>query len=216
MSAAVIAETQEQRTDDWRLARAGRITASRFADAIDLNKKTGKPSAARTKYQMELVAEILSGQPRHEISAQAMAWGRDVETYAREAFEIETGLVVHETGFITHPDYPFIGCSPDGLVGEYEGYESKCPFNEAVHIQTIIEGMPAGHREQVQGCMLVTGRKRWHFVSYDPRQAEPYRLHHEVVERDDAYINDVLLPGLLDFWAEVQGTVKAVRTAKGE
>lgn len=196
----------EQGTEAWRLARAGKITASRFGDVIDVTK-AGKPTAARSKYMREIVFERISMAPRHEIGGQATRWGTDVESFAREAFELETGLIVTPAHFVTHPLYDFIGCSPDGLINQTGGYESKCPMDEAVHINTWLCGMPDEHKPQVQGCMLVTGRAHWHFVSYDPRVAERFRLFHQRIERDDEYIDKLLLPGLLQFEQEVQSMI---------
>lgn len=197
-----MSDAVEQGTDAWRLARAGKITASRFGDVIDLTK-AGKPTAARGKYMREIVFERISLAPRHEVSGHALRWGTDVESFAREAFELETGLIVMPGHFTTHPVYEFIGASPDGLINQTGGYESKCPMDEAVHINTWLCGMPEEHKPQVQGCMLVTGRLWWEFVSYDPRVAERFRLFHQRIERDNEYINMQLLPGLIQFEREV-------------
>lgn len=194
----------EQGSAEWHQQRAGKITASRFADVITINSKTGKPTAARDSYMREIVASILSGRPRHEIGSKSLSWGREVEGYAREAYELETGRLVVPSKFLLHPEYDYIGASPDGLVGDDGGIEVKCPHDEAIHILTYMKGMPKDHIPQVQGNMLVTGRKWWDFISYDPRQATAFRLYHQPVIRDDAYINDVLLPGLQAFWLEVQ------------
>lgn len=215
-----MSEFIEQGTDAWRLARAGKVTASRFIDAIDITQpepgavfksgprkgqlKLPTSSAARNKYLREIVFERLSAAPTHEVGGYATRWGSDVEAYGKEAFELETGLIVMPGQFVTHPAYDFIGCSPDGLIGQTGGYESKCPMDEAVHINTWLCGMPEEHKPQVQGCMLVTGRLWWEFISYDPRVAERFRLFHQRIERDTAYIDGVLLPGLLQFEKEVQ------------
>lgn len=216
----------EQRTDGWREARAGRITASCFADAISMktvvvqkeNKKEGKekitklePTAARTTYMRTLVAEILSGRPKHEISSKSLSWGTEAEVFARQAYELETGLIVVQSEFVTHPEHDFIGASPDGLIDAVGGLEMKCPHDEQVHIGTILEGMPAEHIPQVQGNMMVTGREWWDFVSYDPRQSEPYRLYIQRIERNDEYIDQTLLPGLLRFWDDAQAMVEQIK-----
>lgn len=165
----------EQRSEAWRLARAGKLTASRFRDVIAV-KRDGKPTAARDKYMREMVFERLAGVPRHEINGPSLKWGTEAESFAREAYELETGYLVEASEFVVHPDYPFIGCSPDGLIGQEGGYESKCPMDEAVHIHTWLNGMPDEHMPQIQGCMWVTGRSWWTFVSYDPRLNERLRL----------------------------------------
>jgi len=48
--------------------------------------------------------------------------------------------------------------------------------------------MPEEHKPQVQGCMFVTGRDWWDFLSFDPRQDEDCRLYIETIERDEEYI----------------------------
>ena len=208
-----------QRTPEWRDERAGKITASRFADVMAFTDpepgsvyksgpRKGQPklptsTATRDKYMRELCFERLSGKPVHEISGMALRWGAEVESYALSAFELETGLVVQPACFVTHAEYKFIGCSADGLIGKDGGVENKAPHDEAVHIQTMLEGMPDNHIPQVQGCMLVTGRKWWEFISYDPRAGENYRLYHQRIERDEEYIAK-LKDGIMRFEAELQ------------
>jgi len=199
----------EQRTDEWHQERAGRLTASCFADIIALTK-AGKPTAERAKLMRLKAFERLSGIPRHEVGARSMEWGKDLEAAAREAYEIETGNIVRASGFVVHPKHDFIGASPDGLIGEDGGIEMKCPHDEQVHIQTWLEGMPEVHMPQVQGCMLVTGRQWWDFVSYDPRMAEPWRLYVQRVPRVEPYIKH-LLTTLLQFEAELREMVDTLR-----
>lgn len=208
---ANLPEFAEQKSAAWFEARSGRITASRFADAIAMNSKTGKPTAARQTYMRTVVAEILSGRPKHSISSQALSWGTEAEQFARDAYELETGLVVAESGFVVHYEFDFIGGSPDGLVGNDGLVEIKCPHDEQVHIGTILEGMPTEHIPQVQGNLMVTGRAWLDFISYDPRQSEPYRLYIQRIERDDEYIDQTLLPGLLRFWDDVQAMVEQIK-----
>ncbi|MDR5784097.1 YqaJ viral recombinase family protein [Caballeronia sp. LZ065] len=210
----------EQRTDAWREARAGKLTASRFIDAIAMSKvepgdmyksgpRKGQPKIAeslapREKYKREVAFERLAGMPRHEISGHALRYGSEVEQFAREAYELHTGNIAVEAQFVCHPDYDFIGASPDFLVDSDGGGEMKCPMDEGVHIGTWLEGVPLDHIPQIQGGMLVTGRQWWDFVSYDPRQCDRLRLYVQRIPRDDDYINGILLPGLLQFNAEVE------------
>jgi hypothetical protein len=64
----------EQGTQEWKEARAGRITASRAADVMAYGKN-GRPLKARADYKGELVAEILSGQPLPNVNAKSLSWG---------------------------------------------------------------------------------------------------------------------------------------------
>lgn len=200
------AADHSQRSQGWRQDRAGRITASRFADVMAIGKR-GDYLKARGDYMLQLAFERLSGVPRQEVQGAALYWGREVEPFALEAYQLKTGQFVESSEFIEHPDFPFIGCSPDGLIGADGGYESKCPYSEAVHLETFLHGMPAEHVAQVQGCMWVTGRQWWDFVSFDPRQAPGFRLYVQRIPRDDAYI-DRLAFELGKFEAELQQQVE--------
>lgn len=176
-----------QNSDEWLLARSGKFTGSEFESVLG-RKKDGSPLKARQDLIWQVAVERLTGLPEVGPSSFSMRWGQDVEPYAREAFELETGLLVVPSPFIQHPRFPFAGCSPDGLIGEDGGLESKCPKSSAIHLARFIDGMPAEHVAQVQGAMWVTGRKWWQFVSYDPRFKESYRLFRVRIERDNAYI----------------------------
>lgn len=181
--------TADQRTEEWRQDRAGKFTGSRFVDVLARSKTdASKKLKAWHDCVWQVVVERMTGQPMEEINAFALQWGKDVEPYARQAYELETGLIVSEVGFIDHPVYAFAGCSPDGLIGADGGLEMKCPKNSAIHLQRFISGMEDEHIPQVQGCMWVTGRKWWDFVSYDPRMPEKYRIFRHRYERDDEII----------------------------
>lgn len=199
----------EQRTEQWRQERAGNLTASTFKDIIAV-KRDGKPTEARAKLMRVKAFERLAGIAQHEVGSKSMDWGKDLEDAADEAYMVTHGGIIVSSPYVTHPQYPYIGASPDGLVGTDGGVEKKCPHDEAVHIQTWLEGMPADHMPQVQGNMLVTGRQWWDFISYDPRMAEPWRLYVQRIPRDEAYIK-TLLTALLQFEAELRAMVDTLR-----
>lgn len=178
----------EQGSQEWLEARAGKWTGSKFADLFAVSKKDGKPLKAYDDLIWRVVVERMTGMPIESPRAPALQWGKDVEPYAREAYELETGNLVVETDFIRHPQYPFVGASPDGLIGADKGLEMKCPKDPAIHLARFITGLPAEYIPQIQGCMWVTGRSSWDFVSYDPRMPESHRLLLITVERDDDYI----------------------------
>lgn len=198
----------EQRSQEWHEFRVGKITASRFADVMSKGKG-GKSSERRNTYLRDIVAEILTGKAKEPISSASLSWGTEVEPFAREAYELETGNVVNETGFLLHLDHLFVGCSPDGLIGVDGGLEMKCPKDPQVHVKTLLEGMPSEHIAQVQGGMYVTGREWWDFVSYDPRQPEPTRLYIQRVHRDEEFIQSLDI-ALLSFWDDVQKAIKQI------
>lgn len=194
-----------QGSAEWLLERLGHASASRFADILAVSAK-GLPLKAREDYVMQLVTERLYGRPTESASSQAMQWGRESEPLARAAYEIETGVIVTESDFVKHPTIQFVGASPDGLIGEEGGYESKCPATSRIHVATLRDGMPKEHIAQVQGCMWVTGRKWWDFISYDPRATPEFRLYVERIQRDEAYIAK-LETEVVKFLAEVQAQI---------
>ena len=196
-------DTIDQHTEQWYAARAGRFTASRFADLLG-------GGLGRETYLLEVVNGLVSGQAMPQASASSLQWGTEVEPYAREAYALRSGERVVEGGFIVHPRFDYVGCSPDGLIGHDGGLEMKSPKNPTVHLRTILtKAMPAEHLPQVQGCMWVTGRQWWDFVSYDPRQAPPYRLFVQRIERDDKYIAK-LEAAAISAWREVQNMVASL------
>lgn len=207
----------EQNTAAWREARAGKITASRMADVMAFTPgegfyksgprkgqpKVATPLKARTDYIGDILAELLTGEPKVQVRARPLDWGHDVEAAARAAYEAETGCIVTLAGFVLHPELPFIGCSPDGFVETDGQCQIKCPSNPAVHIETICYGMPDEHIPQVQAELMVTGREWSDFISFDPRMPPHLRLYRQRIQRDQAYI-DQLTAACKSLWVEVQ------------
>ena len=202
-------EAAPQGSGAWLYERCGFVTASRFKDVLDFTK-AGKPGAKRTAYLWEVVIERLTGQPSDHYASAAMQWGTDQEPHSRMAFEAMSGQIVEEVGFIKHQTLPMVGGSPDGLIGDDGGFESKSPFNSAVHLATVLGGMPEDHMAQVQGLMWITGLKWWYFVSYDPRMPEPLRMYVQRIERDAEYIAK-LEAAVIAFSAEVDALVKRLK-----
>lgn len=195
--------TAAQNTDEWRTIRAGKITASRASDVMAFGKRDGKPLKAREDYAGDILAELLTGEPRAQVRAAPLDWGHDVEAAARAAYEAMTGELVTQSGFVLHPLLPYAGCSPDGLIGDDGMQQIKCPMNPAVHVWTIRNGMPDEHIAQIQFELWVTARSWSDFVSFDPRMPPHRRLYVQRIERDEAYIEQ-LAQATASLWDEVQ------------
>ena len=178
----------EQGSQEWLAERAGKWTGSKFVDVMAISERTGKPLKARSDAVWQVVVERMTGQAIEGPGGFALAWGHEVEQFARDAYELETGNVVQQVGFIEHQEFPFAGASPDGLIDNYGGLELKCPRDSRIHLDRFLSGVPAEYIPQIQGCMWVTGRQWWHFASYDPRMPESHRLLIIKVPRDEAVI----------------------------
>jgi len=156
----------EQRTDEWKQARCGKITASRWYDIFSTTK-TGY-AASRANYASELACERLTGIPSEHYVSKDMERGTERESGARVAYEMITGNLVEEVAFIDHPKIPMCGASPDGLIGSDGGLEIKCP-NPTTHFKLLTGGaIDQSYVYQMVGGMMCTGRTWWDFCDYNP------------------------------------------------
>lgn len=170
----------EQGSQEWLAARLGVPSASQFSKIV--TGKGGK-STQLEAYINQLVAEELTGETTLVYVNEHMKRGTQLEPDARELYEALTGQSVEEVGFCLH-DTVNAGCSPDGLVGEEGGLEIKCAA-PATHVEWVKAGaLPAKHLQQIMGCLWITGRKWWDFMSYHPTM-KPLIVR---VERDEEYI----------------------------
>jgi putative phage-type endonuclease len=175
----------EQNTQEWFAIRCGKVTASRIADII-ATTKSGY-SASRANYEAQLICEILTGKPAESFTNAAMAWGTETEPLARAQYELKTGNMVNQIGFVVHPKIEQAGASPDGLVDNDGLIEIKCP-NTSTHLDTLLsQKVPSKYITQMTWQMLCTGRKWCDFVSYDPRLPDNLQLFIQRIELDEEY-----------------------------
>lgn len=179
----------QQGSEEWKLARLGRVTASRVADVV-ARTKSGH-AASRANYMAELICERLTGCVADCFVSPAMQHGVAYEPFARQAYELAMGVDVLETGFVAHPEIDMAGASPDGYVGDDGLVEIKCP-NTATHLDTLLgAAIPEKYLTQMQFQMACTGRQWCDFASFDPRLPEEMRLHVRRVPRDVSVILDL-------------------------
>jgi len=181
--------TAEQRSDEWRAARVGRLTGSCAADMLAFTK-AGKESAARRDLRLRLVLERITGQPQDEVFVNAaMQRGIDCEPQARGAYEVLTGYLVQTTGFLSREDLP-VGCSVDGHVGDWDGIvEIKCP-KSATHLRYLTEGtVPTDYLPQITHNLWVSGADWCDFLSWDDRFPADMQVFYERVTRADVDID---------------------------
>lgn len=112
----------EQRSPEWFAARKGVITGSRVGGILGVN-----PYAKPDDVLREMVREYFGADKEFNGNA-ATNHGEKMEPVALAFYEARTGNRVDQVGFVKHDDYPWIGASPDGLVGIDGGLEIKCPY----------------------------------------------------------------------------------------
>ena len=122
---------------EWKRLRSGIFTASRADDAFATTKK-GDFTAERKNLRAELALARLTGQPKEDgYQSKVMLDGIKREASAIRAYENIHGALVRSCGFVRDNDAP-IGCSPDGVIGDFEGLvQAKCPL-QATHLATLM------------------------------------------------------------------------------
>lgn len=174
-----------QGSETWFAARLGNASASRIADII-AKTKSGY-SASRENYLTELVLERF-GIPQESFTNAAMQWGTETEPLARMAYEVKTGEMVQEVGYIIHPTIKRSGASPDGIIGDDGLVEIKCPISKT-HFEYLLAGeVPTKYKPQMAWQMACTDRKWCDFVSFDPRVPEKLQYFSVRYNRDNEYI----------------------------
>jgi YqaJ-like viral recombinase domain len=164
-----------QRSEAWFAVRLGRVTGS-CAAAMLATIKSGE-AAARRDLRTRLVLErLLKRSPELPYQNAEMRWGIEHEHEACAAYEAATGELVTHVGFLAHPNL-LAGCSPDGIIGDYEGLlEVKCP-KSTTHLQYLrATTVPPEYVPQLQHNLWITGAQWADLVSYDPRFPKPLRL----------------------------------------
>ena len=195
----------EQGTKAWLLSRLGCPSASNFGKIIT---PTGKPSSQMSGYVCELTSQCFTQGIPETYSNEWMERGNELEPKARLYYEMARGVTVQEIGFCKH-DTLECGASPDGLVNDDGGLEIKCPA-PATHCQYLMDGViPSKYVPQVMGCLWITGRDWWDFVSY--HETMPALLVR--VERDEEYISK-LAELVEEACNQIQASVEKIRKMK--
>lgn len=115
---------------------------------------------------METVARMFSKAEPINYTNEDMERGHLLENEARGSFEIETGLMVEEVGFVEMDEY--VGASPDGLTSDDGLIEIKCPSDKIYTEYLYTEKIDPKYFAQMQMQMLVTERKHCWYVVYNP------------------------------------------------
>jgi hypothetical protein len=109
------------RNENWHLVRNWRITASQAGPLCQLfhaSQQSGSRNAAQLGKELRQLANTLSSGPVNP--TPAMQWGQDHEEealaqYADKYMGADEEMVVG-SGIHIHPQYNFLGGSPDGVV----------------------------------------------------------------------------------------------------
>lgn len=195
-----------QGTPEWFAARAGVITASKFAEAVS-TLKNGTPTQASKDYAYRVAVERIYGETTEDTFVTwEMRRGTELEPLARIAYEARTGNLAQESGIALTEDGLF-GYSTDGFVDDDGLIEIKCPNSARKLVEMWETGDLSEYEHQIQGGMWITGRKWCDFIMYAP-QLEPVGKHLYIrrIERDDNFI-EAMESKLWEFARRVQSHV---------
>lgn len=205
----------EQGSESWHQARAGVITASMFRVArerLKSGKNAGDFTEAAKNYAFRCAIERISGTPIDEgFETWQMRRGHELEPAARAAHEAASGEIVFRAGFVL-TDCGRFGASADGLIDDDQGSEYKCLVSPEGLRDVLLDNDISKYMDQIQGCMWITGRRRWHYCMYCPALEGVGRaLYWRVIERDDDYI-EAMESDLIGFMRLVDTYERTLRT----
>lgn len=128
-----------------------------------------------------------------ELAKERMYWGGRLEETVAQEFCKRNSKKVRKVNYILqHDELDYMLANVDRMiVGEDAGLE--CKTTNSLYKD---EGCPETYALQSQGYMFVTGKPLW----YVALLAGGQRYYQYEVPRDDALINDVILPACKDFW----------------
>ena len=201
----------DQRTPDWFAARKGRITASEARKAL-----MGRHTKGRTLYVAKL-ADDIEGIPDFDDEEPA-PWFTDgvfYESWARGWYSFKHDTDIRMIGFAVHDDYDWLGCSPDGLIDPDGGIEIK--YRSYLHTfeKHATHKMQASVYPQVQTSMFVCNRDWWDYTNYwrsDDHEVE--KGHVQRIHRDQAYIDNTLLPAFVELMKDVRRELQRRKHAR--
>lgn len=207
----------EQRTPEWHLARAGRLTASVAGDVTAKGRGEGE-AVKRRDLRMRLALERVTGRALGDSGFQsaAMKRGVELEPEARAVYEAVSGRMVQQVGFVASTNGD-LGCSCDGVTLSDDGRivhfaEFKCP-EWAAHWDYLNTGkIGKDYEAQIALTFLVTGAETCDWMSYHPDFPESLQTKLISITRESwQLLIDTYAQAATVFMAEVAAQVDAIK-----
>ncbi|KAJ8873443.1 hypothetical protein PR048_024260 [Dryococelus australis] len=148
-----------------------------------------------------------------DMSQSTTNWGIEKESVAIAQFERDNrGIVVQISGLFVEEEYPFLGASLDGLIGDDQIIKVKCPSSAIsmppldAHAKGKIkylemkDGMPQlklshNYMYQVQGVLHISWQKTCNFVVWSPEGMVFLKI-----QRDKDFWENKMVTKLLTFF----------------
>lgn len=210
-SIEVCLQTINQSTEpSWYLECSNRIAASIFGKVLN-RRQSIHPSS--------LVKSITDRSTKGGTSMPAaLRWGIEHEDIAIKQYSETNMHIVKKCGFVISPTWPWLGCSPDGIIFENDipvgCLEIKCPYSKRdmkleeassndknFFLKSTNNGLKLkcknGYYYQCQGVMNLLGLPWIDFAVYTSKD-----FHVERIYRDELLWMSYMLPSLTDFFVK--------------
>ncbi|XP_063436162.1 uncharacterized protein LOC134717599 [Mytilus trossulus] len=184
----------------WFYLRQWRITASRF----------GEISKITTRRNIQKLCESLCSQKF--LKVKSVLHGKMYEQKAITQFEKKFQMKCQPCGLFISADKPFLGASPDALIGDDCVVEVKCPYTG--RDESIVPGVnfsfleydkdnnitlkkSSNYYDQIQGQLFLSNREHCYFIVYTFKDlfVEKIGINHD-------YCVGCLLPKLELFYSK--------------
>lgn len=188
------------------------LSPSQFSKIMTTSRGGKGFGQTALSYADEVILDLLNVE-KPEVTARSLEHGNDNEQFAKDAYQEHTmNKIIDVEQPIMHPNYAFIGGTPDGLIGKNKIIEIKCPWNPVNHLNnllehnTSVEKIPDSYLSeywwQVQGYLWITEREKCDFVTFDPRFPQHLQLSITTVMRNNDDIKK-LEERCHEFWYDI-------------
>lgn len=180
--------------EDWLKFRKTGIGASEASAVLGIS-------------QWRSALEVYADKISKDISShenERMMIGKMIEPTIAKIWEQKTGLVAIEKPLtvITSEEIPYVYCTPDRWVGEYEFLELK---NTSYYRDIDEMNVPLDYIMQCQHSMLVAGVDHWHLAVL----CNGNHFFHTIIERSKE-MHDMMREAYAEFWQAVQNKTPPV------
>jgi putative phage-type endonuclease len=179
-----------QRSPEWFEQRNNAITASDLPTVLGENKY---------KTPWSLLLDKCSVNPKPFVGNQATQWGTHYEDIAIEKYSFLQDTEVLQFGLLIHPEYSWLGGSPDGITTSGILLEVKCPVSRKI----VMGEIPHHYRSQVLLNLEICNLELAHFIEFVPGKSDDdYIINIVEVKRDREWFASIL-PTVRLFWETV-------------
>ena len=184
------------------MPKAGYVTGSRFKAMMTKGRKKNEEwGTTSEKLAIRIALERL-GEIELELdtyTSDSMARGTAEEPNAIEAYERIHFVEIHGSqDFQQHPKHEYVGCTPDGLIGDEGIFETKNPDTENHVLHVLNGGQIDQYDWQVHGSLWVMPDREYvDFFSHDSRiksdwlNSDTIRVHRDeekIKQLEDRYV----------------------------